>query len=758
MSNPYPTKLHVESKNFMDDFSKKNKGKKNYEQNMLLDKKMKSLKSDYQAEELEKDFERILSYKKILSHKNSLFFDSSSPSISRTGVDFFSTKKSSKVNILPKLSKVDLLDPKIKTTSTNFFRNRNTNDLDFKNNLLLISRNSNNNIKVSESNNINVNKEINENNIGTASFEQTKKESAKDANSIVNMQSHSPKNLKDEILEEIPNIEMNDNKDYNIDNLMIVGMQNDLEQIERQTKSNFDINIRLESKQSVKSDLELNEKENSKIIKSNSNNVIHTDNKMINDVIENEMLGNENDLDNEQIKVDGKLNENIVKKTENENFPETEDKNNTVSKEEFKLLNIKQKNSAKTYKDMNKDNSLMIKEFSFDQRNRTYLISAKNRIVIDSDKSINEKITNSTAKQLEDKMMKPNENLDKDKDALEKMRKLEEMELNDDLSQSEKSQNKINSSMNHKSKIVENLEHKDNLENDNEIIMTDTKPIENDKTHDSKQLLNIETKTMNANLSENILNDEVKNDIKQNSFNRLEAGDFNNNVLKSNVLNEVDKEINENTKNSDEKINEPQIKEEAEKEEIKNNSKENVSNYFVATNQNFYSSAVNFNPINSNFYSNNNMCAFDKTNSSNNIFSLTTVNNFMSKELNNKQINYNFQIDEKEVYNNNNNNNNSPISNLNKELEDLDNEINNKIPNNNSKNKQFTSEKKYPPSYLNNKTKKVFTIKKTINKSISPKKTKNPRKEHKEIFELDDEENLKCRINLLSLINLLIFN
>ena len=60
----------MENKNFMDDFSKKNSGKKNFEENLILDKKIKLTKSNYDVQDFKKDFERILGYKKIISHKN----------------------------------------------------------------------------------------------------------------------------------------------------------------------------------------------------------------------------------------------------------------------------------------------------------------------------------------------------------------------------------------------------------------------------------------------------------------------------------------------------------------------------------------------------------------------------------------------------------------------------------------------------------------------------------------------------------------
>ena len=41
LSNPYSTKLHIESKNFLEDFSKKTRGKRNHDENLLLDKKIK---------------------------------------------------------------------------------------------------------------------------------------------------------------------------------------------------------------------------------------------------------------------------------------------------------------------------------------------------------------------------------------------------------------------------------------------------------------------------------------------------------------------------------------------------------------------------------------------------------------------------------------------------------------------------------------------------------------------------------------------
>jgi len=116
--------LQIENRNFMEDCTKKLNGNKYIKENLMLDKKIKTSKSFYAAESLEKDFEKILSYKKIIMHKNSLYFDS--PKNARSSIKFYSNKKSSDViSILPKLGKGDIINPNLKTTSTNFLKNNN---------------------------------------------------------------------------------------------------------------------------------------------------------------------------------------------------------------------------------------------------------------------------------------------------------------------------------------------------------------------------------------------------------------------------------------------------------------------------------------------------------------------------------------------------------------------------------------------------------------------------------------------------------
>jgi hypothetical protein len=105
----------------MNDHSKKLNGKKFFQENSKLDKKIKMSRSIYAAETLEKDYEKILRYKKIISNKESLFFDS--PKKSKTTLEFYSIKKTSDGSNLPLLNKGKFINPIIKTTSTHFFKN-----------------------------------------------------------------------------------------------------------------------------------------------------------------------------------------------------------------------------------------------------------------------------------------------------------------------------------------------------------------------------------------------------------------------------------------------------------------------------------------------------------------------------------------------------------------------------------------------------------------------------------------------------------
>lgn len=131
----------MENKNFMNDHSKKLKGKEFFKENLILDKKIKMSKSIYAAESLEKEFDKILRYKNIISNKNNLFFDS--PKIAKTGVEFYSKNKSSDKSILPKLNRVEPINTTIKTTSNNFFKNNNLYEKKFKHSKLFNTQSSN---------------------------------------------------------------------------------------------------------------------------------------------------------------------------------------------------------------------------------------------------------------------------------------------------------------------------------------------------------------------------------------------------------------------------------------------------------------------------------------------------------------------------------------------------------------------------------------------------------------------------------------
>lgn len=724
----------------MEDFSKRNTGKKNFEENMFLDKKIQNSKSNYLVQEMEKDFERILSYKKLISHKSSLYFESPSPSKSKTGLNFFSSKKSSNAAFLPKLSKCNTIDPKIKTTSTNFFKNKKTVELDNKNKMQLSSRNLNSieKWKKSSMNNNNTNNDYNStannpieneiNNLKIVSGKLTRKESEKDANKY-NLQSQSSNNFKnfnEEILEEINKMNVNNNPDYNANagnsnfNKILV-QNNDSEQMAKHSKVDLEVRLPLESKESIKNDLKLTEdkdKINSKIADiihiQTENKTLENKNSKENLVPEKELNNGENTAEVEIKNLDEnlKIAENEIK---NEEALKTEIKNNENENGE-RLVIKKPISYAKTLINLNiaaKENSFYeLKESPKKNGNRTYLISAKNRFVIDSNKTINEQINNQTARQLSEEQIVEKAKIctkKEEQEALEKMRKLEEMELNDDLSCSEKKS--INN--------YENFEIKNEIENNNnEKIITATKSLIENKTKESK--------------------------IKSNE---------NSQILKS--LNEKDNEIqNKNKKKSEEAVDKKQ------EAEFRNNSKENISNYFAATNQNFYSSAVNFNNnnnnINGNFYSSkNNILCFDKTVSSNNIFSLTTVNNFNQNNVLNNNNNIN-------NYDNNNNNfgknqkqTNHPSP---QSIIPIGDENISQIRKNNIK--SVSKGKNTNPSFKNkaanfNKSKQTFSIKKSQKKSISPKKVKNGEKEEKEIFsDLDEEENLKSKKKFYNIFSL----
>ncbi len=736
LSNPYPTKLHIESNNFLEDFSKKNLEKKNYDQNLFLDKKIKNCKSDYQKEEQEKEFERILSYKKLISHKNSLYFESLSPTKAKTGNDFFTTKKSKANNILlPKLSKTDLIDAKIKTTSKNFFKNKiPIESVNNKNNDLLLSSSKNSfyskeNLKSRNNCNSTNNNQIENNayydkNLKTVSVKRmlTKKESEneRDTNTgkaYLQSQSKSSNNLKnfnEVILKEINNLN-NDNTNNKTNNNIesnnilnnVVSQQNNNNNLEHQTvqqqaKNDLELCLPLlESKESINKNNIKSENENENVNEENNTSspyknleTLKSERELNNKPHYEAQEDNKTKLaaDNDKINTEEKAKEEEELKTEKNNQNTRNENKQTV------LTHIKKpnKSSSKTlnnaaFKVKFTENSFYdydLKESANNENgNRTYLFSSKNRIVIESaDKTttVNDipgviiSSQNDTKQQLkeqddddEEKQEKKtviiektqNENIinNQGKEALDRLMKLEEIELNKDLSLSNKDE-KDEYSRFQKSKIHE---INNNFNNDNEKVFTVPKSliIENE-THESKLKLNNGKENsqqslkiandLNNLLNENLnLNTKTSNKL-QNSLLKLSAEqDSTNNaggiiIIKQKddvksvaaALSEIDignfdvVNNDNNTKTGAACVN----------QEIEfrnhNNSKENISNYFAASNQNFYSNAaanctnINNNNFNSNFNFNKNyILGFDKSGSSNNLFSLTTVNNFNSNYL-----------------------------------------------------------------------------------------------------------------------------
>lgn len=733
----------------MDDFSKKNKGIKNYEENAILDKKIKMSKSNYALGELEKDFERILGYKKLISQKNNLFFESLSPHKSKTGLDFFSSKKSKERPLLPRLSKKDEINTKTNTTSTNFFKNNQEKN---KSNLLLSAKNSGS----VHSNNIN-NMSLNQlNNLKTISIQNTKKSSEKDTKNLIYSQTtNNFKYLNEEILEEInteriqaqTNNDLIDDKTNNFNN--VVASSSNLNNVLMQ--SNIPAEIDNENENEVRigyaspiisnlnelnlvngnievnnNDCLLDAREGENISQNKEENLLNKDQE-----IKQVLLSDEIKLNNSSNNINDQLD------NQNEEDKAVDQQNAEIGIDNFakKIEKAMYKSHAKSsIHKANKNLSFESKDNYYNPLNRSNFIPTKNRIIIDSDKSISN-LNKSLKNEIDDLNINKSEIMNNQQnEALENMRKLEEMELNDDISQKEKSFQKersiIENSAN-KNSIIENIneenkneenkneEHKNEGHKNEEKIIACNPSMDksgNSLLHKSKMEINQNSQSQkfskkNSTENNKILNENhlTKNPSIHNSFLKIEESTNNLNLLNKNSKEEI---YNEENINPDK---------DARDLTIKNNSKENYSNYFGASNNNFYSTALNVNNNGNNIFnsSKNNFMAFDNTGSSNNIFSLTTVNNFNSNNIQILNNNYN------------NNFNESPIPNYhlnsnfesNKDLKNLQQK---------TKSESKINKRYQPVNYLKKLTK-------SKSKSKSPKRQKNEKKEKPEIFELEEE-------------------
>jgi len=709
----------MENRNFMDDFSKKSKGIKNYEENAILDKKIKMSKSNYALGELEKDFHRILGYKKLISHKNNLFFESLSPQKSKTGFEFFSSKKSNEKTFLPRLSKKDEMNStKTKTTSTNFFKNNQ--EKNNKSNLLLSAKNSGS----VHSNNIN-NMSLNQlNNLKTISIQNTKKSSEKDTkNLFISQTTNNFKNLNEEILEEInteriqaqTNNDLIDDKNNNLKDAVASGsnLNNVLMQTNYPAENENEVRIGYASPM-ISNLNELNIINGDKEINNNDDLEVVREGENIDQNKEENLNMNDQEINQEVLSEEIKLNKSTSKINDELENKYEEDKVVDQLNADIGIDNYAKKIDRAIYKSHakssilkgNKNLSFELKDNYYNTLNKSYFIPTKNRIVIDSEKSISN-INKSVKKDIDDLNINKSEIINNPQnEALEKMRRLEDMELNDDISQKEKS---IMGNSANKNSNLENI-NEENIVASNHSMHKSGNNLNNSKMKIIENSQSIKLTNKNSTENNKIINENypIKNPSIHNSFMKIEESTNNLNLLNKNSKEEIFNEDNINPERDARDLT------------IKNNSKENYSNYFGASNNNFYSTALNVNNNGNNIFnsSKNNFLGFDNTGSSNNIFSLTTVNNFNSNNIH--------------ILNNNNYNfNESPIPNYhpnsnfdcNKESKKLQHK-----PKNESKiNKRYQ-----PVNKLKNQTK-------SMSKSKSPKRQKNEKKEKPEIFELEEE-------------------
>lgn len=396
-----------------------------------------------------------------------------------------------------------------------------------------------------------------------------------------------------------------------------------------------------------------------------------------------------------------------------------------VEKHEFKKedkensIKIMLKNSARTRINKQNEDSSFIKNLDpIFIPNKSHFNFHKNRITIntcdfiDNKKAENEMEINHHVDNFNEE--KNLEEIEK----LEKIKRLEELELNEDLTDKE---NSIKKEESEKVKIKNEIEAQ----------------VENEKN----ELISQTSKKNIANNNLNLVANEIKNESIRNSSNK-DLNNVENKIFECNILtkntSQADMLSHKNDKSNKDLIitltsNDNKSKKDsiasqkhplveqniqASKTNLLN---ENYSKYFEASNQNFSSSVGNFyNSNNNNILMNstkNVILGSDLTGNTYNVFSLTTVNNFNSNNLNIAEVTKFDQSPIKE---------NSKIS-----IEAL------------PKKPIEIANDEIHQNLNNEKISKERNLIKTVKKS-SPNKNKNKSKEKKhELFDSDEGDNYK---------------
>ncbi len=302
-------------------------------------------------------------------------------------------------------------------------------------------------------------------------------------------------------------------------------------------------------------------------------------------------------------------------------------------------LNIKNKNSAKTRIDKhNEDYSFNLTLDLTLKSNKTHLnFNNKKRIAIECyDNIANKKAEGEIETNKPNSIILKNEDRDFDEqERLEKIKRLEELEINNDQSFKETS----------------DKEDKEVIYNtNNELQKT-----QGSKKTNSKLILNSESKNFISRKSIRSSNKDLYNvEIKISEKNILTK-----NNSKVGLLS-CKSESSYKIKNSISSQNNVCV-ENMKQESKMNIINENYSQYFEASNQNFYSSAINNennnNNIENNFNNNlinstkNVFLGSDFTGNTYNVFSLNSVNNFHSKNLDLNNVESN-KFDQSPIINN----------------------------------------------------------------------------------------------------------
>lgn len=353
-------------------------------------------------------------------------------------------------------------------------------------------------------------------------------------------------------------------------------------------------------------------------VATNSKGFINKINEEADNKLENEIDDKLNQIDDKD-KTKDPLCDLEKKIAKNKESNAIEDRN-----EAFK---IRIKNSAKTLINKKNEDSFYSHDENFNYSpNKTHNNLNNNKILIELFKNGSDK-RNINQDGLEKAINKDRENDFKELEMIEKMERLEELELNADFSQKEDSIRK------EETNVVEGFEP--NIKSES-------------KQGDAK------LKSLNSNrtINDNDLNDELK-ESKLNL--NKDLNNIENKILEGNVITKIssredlnlkkDTETKKNFISSMNADNSPliivtqknQSEDEFQRESKTNLINENYSKYFEASNQNFYPNAINFNNFNNNYLINStkNVLGSDNTGYTLNVFSLTTVNNFYSNNLNN---------------------------------------------------------------------------------------------------------------------------